>query len=1461
MTISQSQKKQQGRLELIENNHVMDFEDPMFVNHNIVAENIAKDIAQEENRDGYFVESDDEPDAFPEQDFPEEVPDLPTSPPPGYTDETNNVVIISVNGETSEEQDVKISHTHQQRHGNTIEGVDDRQHDVIIPIKIERKVKIPINLTPQNENIGDQDSIIPEAVQRTFQFPTEFKENKVSLEANNRLDNFDDWISVTSLKLEPEPGKMAISLEIENSESPQEEVDEEIIEPVNAMKDHAKDLVKVISVVNALKKANQDKDPDIIDKIDKDIKDEKTKGFANAVTKLNISKQSTSNKMNVYEMSPPKEEKVISNRVEITVKPKDSKESPPPKSETLESEREVLKKPSPVLKAAQGDEHAHNTNVMKTSITVEKQKVDEIPKSEMTTGESTHKWSVPPLNLEALNGSSSDVGSPSSDRSVDISPSSKYKTTIDVPKSPKSKELLKAVENNHVSSSSEIIVNNKSDAKHETSIPAKEKASLASMPSVKPLSQIKPLSFNPKSLSQSGSRPVQYKTTISTLGMKPSSFAKNMPGSQKPEYPIKRMETMPFEVSILKGILGIGIKTTMTPEGHVKITEILPNGPVGREGNIQVGDYILSINSTELTGLTDAKVQQILRLLPRGLSKIVASAVPPSGQQDLPEVKHEPSTLTAAHSLPLATTSMPSTTGKPNLSPRQEQHVLSPRQPQSATSEQAPPLSPNKPSPVPRSNAAPLLPKSQPPVAAPRSLTILTSPRSPLVSPVSPNQLPTIASMPTKSLTGSPSLSPMPSPRKSDVAPPTLPQVPPPIAPKPKKPSPSLHKGGIESGPIDAEVFVSVNATNEMSPRSGVNILPGSVHYDTEDTTEKTGWIPGVVSSASLHKGKDGVVTDAPDNCEVHVPVTDILDVVDPVIYCETAMPSEDVPSKNENALEESTLEFADNHFDDTQSKDRSRSFSTSSSDSYKDFKECNVEDEIVPEQIAEEDTEHNNHEDIYEPDFEIEDTDETDQETNELKVMAQQIVENVISSIKKSDLLSEISPNEEVENKWEQPWDDKTELINADVLAVEDEIIQVNANDVEAPPLPQSPPPIPTIEVPHVNTEPQKELVDLSLYPDSDQGGDDNLRRTMEEEVIDRETVHVVESQTSSLLHVDSPCVVGTDGLLVMSENVINDLLPECEDNNGANYSSSQTISTIEDPEDESQETGDQSISNVISLYSNLEQSLEQDEQFNVKTENNNNYYKVQLQEEQVVYDTLASDNVEEFSNTSSRDIITDCVQNENTVTTDQTEETGTLLDLAVQQRQEKNIKQNSENVDINGDSGSSVVDLNESVELDSIASKDSADENVLDGTDSTETRRLSRVDQLLSEHETKETKYSPELDRMIKMMSTTEEPEFEGEGELLKVTLNKGVTGLGFLIQGGRFTPKGDMPLTIKKVFKGGPADGILQVHDEICLINGEDISDMRHTEAWNHLKFLPSGDLTLTIRRYSIADETDV
>ena len=56
------------------------------------------------------------------------------------------------------------------------------------------------------------------------------------------------------------------------------------------------------------------------------------------------------------------------------------------------------------------------------------------------------------------------------------------------------------------------------------------------------------------------------------------------------------------------------------------------------------------------------------------------------------------------------------------------------------------------------------------------------------------------------------------------------------------------------------------------------------------------------------------------------------------------------------------------------------------------------------------------------------------------------------------------------------------------------------------------------------------------------------------------------------------------------------------------------------------------------------------------------------------------------------------------------------------------------------------------------------------------------------------------------------------------------------------------------------GGSAEqsGQFQVNDEILDVNGEDLTGMRHSEAWNHLKFLPSGEITMTIRRFSSKEE---
>ncbi|XP_031336569.1 uncharacterized protein LOC116165937 isoform X2 [Photinus pyralis] len=90
------------------------------------------------------------------------------------------------------------------------------------------------------------------------------------------------------------------------------------------------------------------------------------------------------------------------------------------------------------------------------------------------------------------------------------------------------------------------------------------------------------------------------------------------------------------------------------------------------------------------------------------------------------------------------------------------------------------------------------------------------------------------------------------------------------------------------------------------------------------------------------------------------------------------------------------------------------------------------------------------------------------------------------------------------------------------------------------------------------------------------------------------------------------------------------------------------------------------------------------------------------------------------------------------------------------------------------------------------------------------------------------------------------------------ITVSLIKDAAGIGISLEGGKDSPLGNMPLLIKKVFKGGAAEktGKIQVGDQIVFVNETDVSSMSRFEAWSVLKKLPENiTISLTIRRSSM------
>ncbi|KAH1179865.1 pro-interleukin-16-like [Mauremys mutica] len=81
--------------------------------------------------------------------------------------------------------------------------------------------------------------------------------------------------------------------------------------------------------------------------------------------------------------------------------------------------------------------------------------------------------------------------------------------------------------------------------------------------------------------------------------------------------------------------------------------------------------------------------------------------------------------------------------------------------------------------------------------------------------------------------------------------------------------------------------------------------------------------------------------------------------------------------------------------------------------------------------------------------------------------------------------------------------------------------------------------------------------------------------------------------------------------------------------------------------------------------------------------------------------------------------------------------------------------------------------------------------------------------------------------------------------------VQVVKDANGLRFSLDGGRGSLQGDRPLTVKKIFQGGPKD-LLQPGDEVLQIGDRSLQGLMRLEAWQLIRALPMGPVQLLVRK---------
>ncbi|XP_013865155.1 uncharacterized protein si:dkey-92i15.4 [Austrofundulus limnaeus] len=86
---------------------------------------------------------------------------------------------------------------------------------------------------------------------------------------------------------------------------------------------------------------------------------------------------------------------------------------------------------------------------------------------------------------------------------------------------------------------------------------------------------------------------------------------------------------------------------------------------------------------------------------------------------------------------------------------------------------------------------------------------------------------------------------------------------------------------------------------------------------------------------------------------------------------------------------------------------------------------------------------------------------------------------------------------------------------------------------------------------------------------------------------------------------------------------------------------------------------------------------------------------------------------------------------------------------------------------------------------------------------------------------------------------------------GQRVCVQLQKNSRDLGFSLQGGVGSSEGNRPLTVQKVFQGGPVEKVFP-GDEVVEIQHVNMLGMRRLEVWTFIRKLPPGPVEVVLHR---------